>query len=265
MKQDEVRDGRRPGHFWIDNEVLDDHGPTLGANAMAVYMVLARHSNNGVCFPATATIAQELKLSRPTVIKSLQALKDAGLILIEERTIPVRGQTSNLYTLLQVHKTGVKEIDTGMPTGVKDVDRPCKGDLHPPVKHVDTNNTKKNKTKGISGDVAARLEAMTFDDGQIKTIAAAAAKTRGEFTLDDVETCERWLDSQRTGWDGKYGTLYNRLKVGKLPVIPRTNGHQSVPPQPTLTMADVKRQEAEMRVMDPEYARIKEEIARNGW
>lgn len=117
---------------------------------------------------------------------------------------------------------------------------------------------------GLSVEVETRLRALTMDDKQL-TIIAAAAAARGGFSLSDVETCERWVDAQRKEWAGKYGSLYNTLKAGKLPVMPRSTGPQQAPPQPVLTMAEVKRQSAEMLAADPELARIKEEIRANGW
>lgn len=111
----------------------------------------------------------------------------------------------------------------------------------------------------ISDDVSARLEAMTFDDGQIRTIINAAA-ARGGFTLADCDVCERWLDIQRPNWAGKYGTLYNRLKIGKLPVLPRTNGHNTPPEQPILTMEEVNRRTAAARDANPELAAMLEDF-----
>lgn len=149
------RDGRRPGTFWIDNEAIDLYARQIGVHALAVYMVLVRHSNENVCFPSTATIADELGTSRPTISKAIHTLEVAGLIHIEERKLPVRGQTSHVYTILQVTKTAVKEIDSGVKevysgslTAVNDVDGPCKPPLQGPVKEVYShiNNTKVNNT-----------------------------------------------------------------------------------------------------------------------
>lgn len=240
MKQDEVRDGRRPGHFWIDNEILDDYGAKLGAHAMAVYMVLARYSNNGVCFPATSTIGKDLNMSRPTVIKALQALKDAGLILIEERKMPVRGQTSNLYTLLQVCKTGVKEIDSGRVSGVKDVDTPCKAPLHPPVNDVDTNNTNKNKTNLTSGGVEQSGTAAAAEDQEVVSDLMTAGLDRNQaikaaamrsYTPTEREQLKHWREQSTARKPG--AVLWNCLKYGDLP--------DDLPPPPQPELSDDER------------------------
>lgn len=271
MAEMEGRDGRRPGTFWIDNELVTVHAKKIGVHAFAVYMVLVEHSRDNECFPSTSTIADELAISRQTVSKAIHVLEAEGLIHIEGRALPVRGQTSHLYTILQVAKTAVNVVDT-----------PCQPRLQ-------LNNTKVNNTKLRSGgvvkessslsaeydaaaassspdvlpipgdyrislpaDVEMRLQALSYTGNQLTTIAAAAAAARGGFSLSDVELCERWIDAQRKDWSGKYGGLYTVLKAGKLPVLPRSTA-TAVQPQPTLTMEEFKRKDAAMRAANPEF------------
>jgi hypothetical protein len=49
----EVRSERRPGWFWIDNEVIDNFGSVIGVAGVAVYCALARNAREGCCAPRT--------------------------------------------------------------------------------------------------------------------------------------------------------------------------------------------------------------------
>ncbi len=78
----------------------------------------------------------------------------------------------------------------------------------------------------IDPEIVSRLKALTYDDGQIRIIVAAAVP-RGGFTLADVELGERWLDEQRPEWTGKFGKLYTTWKAGDVPVLARSTTRQS--------------------------------------
>ena len=41
-----LRDHRRPGWFWAENEIIDNHLLSIGETAFTIYMVLARYVNN---------------------------------------------------------------------------------------------------------------------------------------------------------------------------------------------------------------------------
>jgi len=161
-----ARDARLPQHFWADNEILDDYARKIGIHAFAVYMALTRHANqDGVCFPSTSTIAEELGTSRQTVSKSIWILERHGLVHIEDQRLKVRSQTNHIYTLIQVEKTAVKHVDSGRQesgksssTAVKHVDSGRQTAVKEgttavkegttAVKHVDShiNNTHLNNT-----------------------------------------------------------------------------------------------------------------------
>jgi len=118
-----ARDARRPGHFWADNEIYDRYARLIGVNAFAVYMSLTRHADNhGTCYPSHQTLADDLGLSRATVLRAIHILERHELIHVDVRRLPVRGQTTNIYTLIQVAKTAVAESDSGSKTPVAVVD-----------------------------------------------------------------------------------------------------------------------------------------------
>lgn len=99
-----ITDERRPSWCWIDNDVIDTFGPIIGPNAIAVYLVLARHANNETrkAWPSFATIAKMAGISRPTAIKAIGKLVEAGLISAEKRGTGYGDWDSNAYTLLPV-------------------------------------------------------------------------------------------------------------------------------------------------------------------
>jgi predicted transcriptional regulator len=242
MGKMEGRDGRRPGTFWIDNELVTVYAKDIGVHAFAVYMVLVQHSRDNECFPSTSTIAEELSISRPTVSKAIRTLEDAGLIHIEERKLPVRGQTSHYYMILQVPKTAVKEIYSGSQTAVKEIDRPRKGDLQrsslTAVKEIDSiNNTDLNNTNLTSGgvappstDAAAAADQSLIDDlmeaGLDRSQAITAAQTRS-YTADQRKYLKLWHEQCNAQKPG--AVLWKYLKRGDLPpdLIPRPARPQS--------------------------------------
>lgn len=145
-RQDDLADGRDHPFFIVDNAVLLDYGPQIGAIGVAVYTAIAVHaSGKGVrtAFPSYGTLARLLDLSRPTVIKAVQKLAAAGLVTVTvNETTAADGRTrhsTNTYTLCRIcppSKAGLlgKEINQGVG---KEIDHPSKADLPPLVNEVD--------------------------------------------------------------------------------------------------------------------------------
>lgn len=134
-----VADERRPGWCWVDNDVIDKFGPALGPHALAVYLVLARYANRDTrkAWPSFTTIAKQIGVSRPTAIKAVSALIDAGLISTEKRTSGYGDWDSNAYTLLPVgaqspllgSKPPLLPSEEDLPRVVNGVDYGSKGGL----------------------------------------------------------------------------------------------------------------------------------------
>jgi predicted transcriptional regulator len=217
MGKMEGRDGRRPGTFWIDNELVTVYAKDIGVHAFAVYMVLVQHSRDNECFPSTSTIAEELSISRPTVSKAIRTLEDAGLIHIEERKLPVRGQTSHYYMILQ------GDLQRSSLTAVKEIDS---------INNTDLNNT--NLTSGgvapPSTDAAAAADQSLIDDlmeaGLDRSQAITAAQTRS-YTADQRKYLKLWHEQCNAQKPG--AVLWKYLKRGDLPpdLIPRPARPQS--------------------------------------
>lgn len=174
------------------------------AYAMAVYLCLASHANekrDDAVWPAHATICEQTGLSKPTVIKALDALARSGHISIEPRA--VKGfHTSNLYTLemigVNVADTAreakdaeVNDVDTGgqprlrrgsatLTTGVNDVDTNQ-------IKESDQLNEKKEgedtaASGGARGARPSPLPPAVYDFPQMKRDPAEiSAELRAEW------------------------------------------------------------------------------------
>lgn len=175
---------RQPGWFRIYNTVMDDVVGQIGVYAFAVYALLLRHADRGGrCFPSHQRLADTLRISRPTVIRAIRTLVDAGLISVTPRGAAGE-QTSHRYTVLPTAGGG-SALQVQQPAAslaVNVVDTPCQSALQgcqaalqPPVNVVDTgrkprlheqdpvNNTQFNKEDRSPGrpavpDPAPELE-----------------------------------------------------------------------------------------------------------
>jgi predicted transcriptional regulator len=88
---------------WIacfESSVLD---LDLSVYEKMVYIVLCAHAKkDGPAFPSIRTIAREASCSRTKVFEALNALEEQGLISRENQIFPKRGQTSNLYEIMDI-------------------------------------------------------------------------------------------------------------------------------------------------------------------
>jgi hypothetical protein len=77
-----VRDQRKPGHHWADNEVIDDFGASIGPFGYAVYMYICRHAGNrdGRCYKRQRDVAEAFGMSRHTVLRAIETLIEQGLV-----------------------------------------------------------------------------------------------------------------------------------------------------------------------------------------
>ena len=74
----------------------------LTHRAVSVYTYLADRANDeGECWPAIPTIANDLKLSQSTVRRALQDLRKTGFIITEQRYRTKGGNSSLLFRLVR--------------------------------------------------------------------------------------------------------------------------------------------------------------------
>lgn len=113
-----IRDGRKPGWFYMDDAVIDRYGPAIGAIGIATYAALARHANSaGQTALAYQTVAGAIKSSRNTVIRTLRKLAEEGLITIESQTDDAGNPiAANVYTLCVIPDQKQAGAHGGVPT-----------------------------------------------------------------------------------------------------------------------------------------------------
>lgn len=100
--------------------------------ATAVYECLAAHVNpNGECWPSLATICEHVGWSKPTVIKAIKALTDAGLVTVETQRSKglVLGNRYTLPLRNPSKSTSFTQSNPIMTEAVNDVESGGKGDL----------------------------------------------------------------------------------------------------------------------------------------
>ncbi|HUS14637.1 MAG TPA: helix-turn-helix domain-containing protein [Chloroflexia bacterium] len=120
---DRIRDKRLRNWSWFNNQVLDCYGPTIGADGIAVYMVLVRFADQAAqtSYPAVPTISAATGMSVRQVSRVLVALARHGLVRITPQYGPDGRQSSNLYTLLELPPAGGRE------DGARDILPPAGG------------------------------------------------------------------------------------------------------------------------------------------
>jgi len=120
-----VRDFRGDDYFRVHNALVDHYGPSLGVYGLAVYMALCRHAGqeHQDTWVGQRVIAKKLHCSERQVIREMQKLKAAGLILVEELVdargrapTPIRSSPSPLVTHSQMVVTySQRAYDTQSP------------------------------------------------------------------------------------------------------------------------------------------------------
>ena len=97
-KQFKIRDLRKKDQFILDDAYLNGYARLCGWQATLVYISLCRHADiNQIAFPSLNLIADELGVSRNTVIRGIKALKEWGVIEVIANTRDDGGQSLNTY------------------------------------------------------------------------------------------------------------------------------------------------------------------------
>ena len=109
-----MRDIRKRGWFWIENELIDR--TDLSFEVKSMYMILARFADNeGKCFPSVEKLAEIIGKDKRTVIRYIKKLEEKGLI--EKRR---RFNQTNIYYLKNADSNNDK-IDNDKNDSDKDV------------------------------------------------------------------------------------------------------------------------------------------------
>lgn len=206
--QAHIRDSRQPGHFWADNEIVDEYLPIIGIYGFAVYMLLTKHadSKTGQCDPSVSGLAAKLGISAPTVRAALDKLKDAGLITIKHRRREKDGKLINqtsIYTILAIKKAqndvptkpGLvpNEIYQGtkgdLPGVLNQVDQGTKPGLVGVLNQVSSNKTHKNKTQLTrGGDEETQIQSPPRPLSELATAIADVCKINPKIATAKQKT-----------------------------------------------------------------------------
>lgn len=122
-----VRDRRKKGWFYLDNEYLNGYAKTFGAVGTAIYVSLCRHADNETqeCFPSMELISEELNISRNTVAKYIKMFTDYHLIATERTKNNNGTWKNNTYFLLDKIEWMNHAQPLGMDNHAQLLSEPC--------------------------------------------------------------------------------------------------------------------------------------------
>jgi hypothetical protein len=189
-----IRDSREGNWFFVDNKLLREYGRLLGPHGVAVYNVLAMHSNSQTqqAEPSFNTIAKMLNMSRRHVIRMAELLQKYNIIDIKKRTyLSKNGKTLHHPSLITLLKPDVWiAADYTQPS---DCESPPKEALKPSdpkdlvtVSHQPSDQesphlvtvSHTNKTKQNNTRQAYRSSSFTGLQKRIPTMAAQECVSR---------------------------------------------------------------------------------------
>lgn len=126
-----MRTGRiKPGYGIIQREIMSCN---ISVFSKAVYCLLVSYAGEKEsCYPSLKTMCDDLRISKPTVIKSLKELIAAGFLVADKSRTKLGDYANNIYYPMYVMDT-VSGV-------VSHVDNPSNSGLQPVVNGVDTKN-----------------------------------------------------------------------------------------------------------------------------
>jgi len=208
-----IKDNRRHHFFQIDNEVIDNYGPAIGAIGIAIYSAIVRHAGaDGSSYPSHDTIATKTGVSRRSVIqylsrmagedkeRVLQANNLPPLIRIHRRKRKDGGLDSNVYELLPVPKDS--------HTHAQGIHMVCAQDAHKEDtvnKTEDTNVSSRPAIDPAKALVLALYNDVLGLDGPTawpKAMRQAKSLVAAGCTPEEVRAIGKWLMAD-TFWSSK--------------------------------------------------------------
>jgi hypothetical protein len=102
MDDVKLRDQRKPGHCWQDNELYDAFGPVIGPNAILVYVQMTRNCYGAESIRLSSRdLARDSGLSKDTVWRAMRAMERVGML---------RAVSGGKGKLAEYHLTDLKEL-----------------------------------------------------------------------------------------------------------------------------------------------------------
>lgn len=104
----------------------------ISIHSKALYALLVSYAGEKqTCYPSINTICKNLKVSKPTIIKSINELKNNKLVIVQKKITKEGDYGNNIYEPLYL----IEEVEV-----VNEVDYPSQLDLLGVVKDVDPKN-----------------------------------------------------------------------------------------------------------------------------
>jgi hypothetical protein len=250
---DSIRDTRRLGVFYMNDEAIDHYGPIVGAIGIAVYAAIVRHANsNAQSRPAYQLIADSLALSRTTVIATVRKLVEKGLITIEQQTDEAGNPiAANIYTVCHIsQKYAAPQHGGGTadePGGVQQMNPPVQ-ELYPGgtagvyIGHDPLVSRELDPPPPTMGGVGGkkRSKDKPTDTERFLIEQGMYASNAAEFRDLDLTATQKAYKKARDQGSGN-GAIVDSWRVSPprpAPPAAATNGHRpTAPPDPVLPQA----------------------------
>ena len=198
---------KEAGWFWIDNEIIDQYGKKIGDSGLLTYMALCRLSNNAnqECYPSIRWLADQLGMSKTTVVKSVGILVKHELVQKSKD----KGKATT-YTLLSVpksgtHKQGVPNSGLGVPkTGTE---------VYQNKESIKTNTKRLTKNTNVE----AKASTEEYGNAEINQVIRHFEKRTG-FKLKNVAWQRRYCTNllRRYGFKQTIGAInFSSTLLGK--------------------------------------------------
>jgi hypothetical protein len=141
------------GWTYVDNRVVLEHGPRIGAIALGVYLAIAVHRDkSGDCYPSLNRLCALTGLCRNSVIKAIRVLELSGLIVAKREN----GIRATYRCARRTGSTGepVQDMHQTGSSGEPDRFTSCTGPVHlvnPNNNHEQEPSNKNHKQEPAGG------------------------------------------------------------------------------------------------------------------
>jgi DNA-binding transcriptional ArsR family regulator len=192
-------DKRKFNYFRVENETIDDEG--LTGYKLLTYIVLCRYADNktGECYPSYNKIAENMGVSRPTVIKYIKQLEDDGIITKKKNKNNNQQFYNNVYYINSFRGSKadllgvVKEFNQGSKADLP----PSKGDLHYKDSLKKTNNKKTNNKNIPYDEIKSLYNNILGSRSNFSKLRSITSKRKEHIRPrwdEELDSIDKWED-----------------------------------------------------------------------
>lgn len=102
-----LRDQRKPGHGWFDNEIFDVFGDELGHTGISVYVTLTRLCYGTSVKMSLREMGAQARMNKDTLSRALRTVIALGLVIERKGATP---QSASTYELVDVKELAQKYL-----------------------------------------------------------------------------------------------------------------------------------------------------------